>query len=142
MIRLYGFYAPQVLYGTTTCNSKLFADELSRKAIQRGYTAIVQDLKAYDPELLEVESGSVLVFIVSTYTDGTPPERWVVCNVAQIGVIRIEYKESGEEYRDVADAVFSMVTARVRSTRGWTRRVRTSALLRSCYGASNTRFLA
>jgi sulfite reductase alpha subunit-like flavoprotein len=66
------------MYGTTTGNAKLFADDLARRAIQLGHSAQVTSLQTYDPELLEVETARhVLVFIVSTYTDGTPPERCV-----------------------------------------------------------------
>lgn len=36
------------------------------------------DLKSYEPEDLPNEQNAVIVFIMSTYTDGAPPDRFVV----------------------------------------------------------------
>lgn len=67
----------KILYGTQTGKSKVFAENLCREATERGHDSEVVDLKQYDPEdnlVTEGENGVWIVVIVSTYTDGTPPE--------------------------------------------------------------------
>ncbi|ESP04730.1 hypothetical protein LOTGIDRAFT_135774 [Lottia gigantea] len=67
----------KVFYGTQTGNSKKFAEILAYEYELRGYGTEVVDLKTYDPEDNLVEenaNGNICVFIISTYTDGQPPE--------------------------------------------------------------------
>ncbi|XP_035690787.1 S-adenosyl-L-methionine-dependent tRNA 4-demethylwyosine synthase TYW1-like isoform X2 [Branchiostoma floridae] len=73
----------RIFYGTQTGTAKHFAELLHTAAQDRGLTSGVKDLaKVTDPEdtfTEEMEAGSVCVFILSTYTDGQPPEgaAWV-----------------------------------------------------------------
>ncbi|KAI8507493.1 S-adenosyl-L-methionine-dependent tRNA 4-demethylwyosine synthase [Branchiostoma belcheri] len=73
----------RIFYGTQTGTAKHFAELLQTEAQDRGLTCGVTDLaKVTDPEdtfTEEMEAGSICVFILSTYTDGQPPEgaAWV-----------------------------------------------------------------
>eukprot|EP01116_Phalansterium_solitarium_P022283 TRINITY_DN72_c0_g1_i1.p1 TRINITY_DN72_c0_g1~~TRINITY_DN72_c0_g1_i1.p1 ORF type:complete len:748 (+),score=116.68 TRINITY_DN72_c0_g1_i1:114-2357(+) len=62
----------KVLYGTQTGTAKLWANRLSASANDQGYRAEVLDLSTYDTDELQFED--TLLFVVSTYTDGKPPE--------------------------------------------------------------------
>ncbi|XP_052802187.1 S-adenosyl-L-methionine-dependent tRNA 4-demethylwyosine synthase TYW1-like isoform X2 [Mya arenaria] len=66
----------KIFYGTTTGKSKLFAGQLAEEGGRKGYKIDLVDLATYEPEddLSEIGTDTVCVFIVSTYTDGTPPE--------------------------------------------------------------------
>ncbi|XP_033747588.1 S-adenosyl-L-methionine-dependent tRNA 4-demethylwyosine synthase TYW1-like [Pecten maximus] len=66
----------KVLYGTQTGKSKTFAGLLANDAERKGFMSEIQDLKDYDPEdtLAEEADDCYLVVIISTYTDGQPPE--------------------------------------------------------------------
>ena len=68
-----------ILYGTTTGNAKDFAWKLAQELENdEGFDIEVNNVANIDAEeFLPVESGkkgSVLVLIISTYTEGTPPE--------------------------------------------------------------------
>lgn len=66
----------KVLYGTQTGKAKTFAGLLAKDAERKGFTSEVEDLKDYDPEdtLAEEANDCYLVVVISTYTDGSPPE--------------------------------------------------------------------
>lgn len=71
----------QIWYGTQTGTAKQFADILSEDAQTSNISAKVFDLKDFDPEnhiLLEANTDTVSVFILSTYIEGQAPEnaRW------------------------------------------------------------------
>lgn len=67
-----------ILYGTTTGNSKDFAWKLAQEAEGEGFEVDVNNVANIDVEDFlpnqAASKGSVLVLIISTYTDGTPPE--------------------------------------------------------------------
>lgn len=67
-----------ILYGTTTGTAKDFAWSLAQEAEDEGLEVDVNNASNVDAEeFLPAEAGnagSVLVVIISTYTDGTPPE--------------------------------------------------------------------
>lgn len=67
----------KIFYGTQTGKAKNFAMILQDESVRRGYETEIVDLKTYEPEDdLDSEDyiDCVCVFIVSTYTDGTPPD--------------------------------------------------------------------
>lgn len=67
----------KILFGTQTGKSKVFAENLCREATERGHEAEIIDLKGYDPEdtlVNEIENDVWIIVIISTYTDGQPPE--------------------------------------------------------------------
>jgi len=68
-----------ILYGTTTGNSKEFSQILKRVLEDKKFQVETADMAGIEPEdklVQEAERGrnSVLVVIVSTYTEGAPPE--------------------------------------------------------------------
>ncbi|PIK51683.1 putative tRNA wybutosine-synthesizing protein 1-like [Apostichopus japonicus] len=66
-----------VFYGTQTGTAQKFADSLKKKFVDSKLGVRVIDLKTFDPEqhiLPDFVKTSTLVFIISTYTDGQPPE--------------------------------------------------------------------
>ncbi|XP_072032877.1 S-adenosyl-L-methionine-dependent tRNA 4-demethylwyosine synthase TYW1-like [Amphiura filiformis] len=70
-----------IWYGTQTGTAKQFAEILSEDAQTHRIAAEIHDLKDFDPEnhiLTEANTNNILVFIVSTYIEGQPPEnaRW------------------------------------------------------------------
>lgn len=67
----------KVFFGTQTGTSRALAQRLAVEVRNQDYDVEVVDLKSYDPEdslAAEVEEQYVCVFIVSTYTEGQPPE--------------------------------------------------------------------
>ena len=67
-----------VIYGTTTGNSKVFADILAKEVKELDVNVDVINIKDFDheenlPNLAKTPNTAV-VFIISTYTEGTPPE--------------------------------------------------------------------
>ncbi|KAK5905261.1 hypothetical protein CesoFtcFv8_006742 [Champsocephalus esox] len=65
----------KVFYGSQTGTAKGFAKELSEEVKTLGIPAEVIDIKDYDPDdrlSNECTNMSVCVFLVATYTDGTP----------------------------------------------------------------------
>ncbi|KAI9542180.1 hypothetical protein NQZ68_022233, partial [Dissostichus eleginoides] len=65
----------KIFYGSQTGTAKGFAKELSRDVKTLGIPAEVIDIKHYDPDDQlsdECTNMSVCVFLVATYTDGTP----------------------------------------------------------------------
>ncbi len=67
-----------IVYGTTTGNAKSFAEDLAKKAANAGLEVEVNNVQDVEPEdKLPVEAqnpNSALVVIISTYTEGSPPE--------------------------------------------------------------------
>ncbi|XP_023343071.1 S-adenosyl-L-methionine-dependent tRNA 4-demethylwyosine synthase [Eurytemora carolleeae] len=71
-----------VLYGTTTGNSRKFAEQLTEKLNGKGVTTtpvIHQDCAQYSTMIEEdfkklAAEGALVIILISTYTDGTPPE--------------------------------------------------------------------
>lgn len=66
-----------VFYGTQTGTAQKLAADLEKKLLDMEATVRVIDLKAFDPEqhiLPDFVKASTLLFIISTYTDGQPPE--------------------------------------------------------------------
>ena len=62
----------RILYGTQTGTAKEWAQKLREDAEARNYfVEDVQDLSTYD--LDDLSSEDLVLFVVSTYTDGTPP---------------------------------------------------------------------
>lgn len=67
-----------VFYGTQTGNAKYFAEQLEEKAKIKNVPVSLHDMNDVEPEdrlIEEVESGTISVFIISTYTEGTPPDK-------------------------------------------------------------------
>lgn len=66
----------KIFYGSQTGKGKGFACQLSDEVSKKGYNVELIDLASYDPDdnLAEETTETVCVFIVSTYTEGTPPE--------------------------------------------------------------------
>ncbi|XP_071946298.1 S-adenosyl-L-methionine-dependent tRNA 4-demethylwyosine synthase TYW1-like isoform X2 [Antedon mediterranea] len=68
----------KIFYGTQTGTAKKFSNLLSAAIRDQGVYQEVIDLKNFDPEkhiLNEVEGNTnVHIFVISTYTDGQPPE--------------------------------------------------------------------
>lgn len=65
------------LYGTQSGKSKRFCLELGRRAQNLDLKFDLHDIRNYDPEdrlASDAASHSICVFIISTYTDGTPPD--------------------------------------------------------------------
>lgn len=62
----------KVLYGTQTGTAKLWAEKMAKDIEEIGFKADVIDLAKYDPDELAYES--LVLFVISTYTDGNPPE--------------------------------------------------------------------
>lgn len=67
-----------IMYGTTTGNAKQFADLMSKDAKSQGLCCEVINVQDCEPEdKLAQEAGednSAVVLIISTYTEGTPPQ--------------------------------------------------------------------
>jgi sulfite reductase (NADPH) flavoprotein alpha-component len=60
-----------ILYGTTTGNSEVLAEETAEKLSQQGFTVQVCSMENFNPEkLYELEA---LLVIISTDCDGEPP---------------------------------------------------------------------
>ncbi|XP_046390590.1 S-adenosyl-L-methionine-dependent tRNA 4-demethylwyosine synthase TYW1-like [Ischnura elegans] len=67
----------KIFYATQTGNAKAFAQSLSISAEKRDLKNDIVDLAKYDPEdnlSDEANDTSLCIFVVSTYTDGSPPE--------------------------------------------------------------------
>ncbi|XP_071446302.1 S-adenosyl-L-methionine-dependent tRNA 4-demethylwyosine synthase TYW1-like [Hetaerina americana] len=67
----------KIFYATQTGNAKAFAQSLSISAEKRIIKNELVDLSKYDPEdnlNEEANDTSLCIFVVSTYTDGSPPE--------------------------------------------------------------------
>ncbi|XP_059163197.1 S-adenosyl-L-methionine-dependent tRNA 4-demethylwyosine synthase TYW1-like [Physella acuta] len=68
----------KILYGSQTGKAKKFAEVLQSKVEELGHSADVIELSAnYDHETLlplEAEEGNIVIVVVSTYTEGQPPE--------------------------------------------------------------------
>ncbi|KAL5016324.1 hypothetical protein ScPMuIL_005913 [Solemya velum] len=67
----------KVFYGTSGGQAKVCAEQLVEEAYEKGYEAAIEDMKSYDPEdNLSEESAkkNICIIIISTYTDGHPPE--------------------------------------------------------------------
>lgn len=67
----------KIFFGTQTGKSRALAQRLALEVKDKGYEVDVADLKNYDPEdslAIEAEEERVCIFIVSTYTEGQPPE--------------------------------------------------------------------
>ncbi|KAK6192346.1 hypothetical protein SNE40_003827 [Patella caerulea] len=67
----------KIFYGSQTGKAQSFAETLAYEYDLRGYGTEVVNLKDYDPEdnlVEENNNGNICVFIISTYTDGQPPE--------------------------------------------------------------------
>uniref|UniRef100_A0A0B7A5C3 tRNA 4-demethylwyosine synthase (AdoMet-dependent) n=1 Tax=Arion vulgaris TaxID=1028688 RepID=A0A0B7A5C3_9EUPU len=66
-----------ILYGSQTGKGKVFAENVQTKVEAAGFIATVADLSSYDHENLfqsEAEEGNICILVVSTYTEGQPPE--------------------------------------------------------------------
>eukprot|EP00088_Acartia_fossae_P021358 TRINITY_DN2281_c0_g1_i1.p1 TRINITY_DN2281_c0_g1~~TRINITY_DN2281_c0_g1_i1.p1 ORF type:complete len:728 (-),score=124.16 TRINITY_DN2281_c0_g1_i1:329-2512(-) len=68
-----------ILYGTTTGNSKSFAESLRQDLAEQGMVVTVKDCatfgKSIDEDFQKLKTEyDLLVVLISTYTDGTPPE--------------------------------------------------------------------
>ncbi|XP_045174102.2 S-adenosyl-L-methionine-dependent tRNA 4-demethylwyosine synthase TYW1-like [Mercenaria mercenaria] len=66
----------KVFYGSQTGKAKVFASQLCDEVTKKGYIVELIDLNKYDPEdnLADESTDTVCVFILSTYTEGTPTE--------------------------------------------------------------------
>mmetsp|Transcript_13128 Transcript_13128/g.15889 ORF Transcript_13128/g.15889 Transcript_13128/m.15889 type:complete len:704 (+) Transcript_13128:221-2332(+) len=62
----------KIFYGSVKGTSKEFSYSLLAKCKNAGMSFEIVDMKDYDPE--ELSSEEVALFVVSTYTDGTPPD--------------------------------------------------------------------
>lgn len=60
-----------ILYGTTSGNSELVADELAEKLDKKGFSYRLSDTSDFDPEILY--SIETLLLLMSTDGDGEPP---------------------------------------------------------------------
>ena len=69
-----------IVYGTTTGTSELFSKQLASKIILKGYKTEIFNASQFgsniEDKMKEIKSGRnpILVVIISTYTEGTPPE--------------------------------------------------------------------
>jgi MioC protein len=63
----------KILYGTQSGTAKTWAHELAAQA--KGYDVTVVDLSTYDPD--ELNDETFVLFVLSTYTDGRPPDNCV-----------------------------------------------------------------
>ncbi|XP_031549192.1 S-adenosyl-L-methionine-dependent tRNA 4-demethylwyosine synthase TYW1-like isoform X2 [Actinia tenebrosa] len=66
--------AIKIFYGTQTGTAKKFAEMLQELSTRQGTDCSVTSLKDYEPEDNLPNESCTCVFIVSTYTDGQPPE--------------------------------------------------------------------
>ncbi|KAK3084453.1 hypothetical protein FSP39_013792 [Pinctada imbricata] len=67
----------KILYGTQTGKAKSFAEILQREAEERGFQCKTLNMEDYDPDdklAEEADKMCCLVLVVSTYTEGSPPE--------------------------------------------------------------------
>ncbi|GFS17632.1 NADPH--cytochrome P450 reductase [Elysia marginata] len=67
----------KILYGSQTGKGKGFSKLLQQKITSLGYEAEVIDLSSYDHEKdfqLEANESNICIIVISTYTDGQPPE--------------------------------------------------------------------
>ncbi|KAK3758165.1 hypothetical protein RRG08_060822 [Elysia crispata] len=67
----------KILFGSQTGKGKAFSNILQQKILNLGYDAEVIDVKCYDHEKnfqSEAGEGNICIVIISTYTDGQPPE--------------------------------------------------------------------
>ncbi|XP_062815677.1 S-adenosyl-L-methionine-dependent tRNA 4-demethylwyosine synthase TYW1-like [Anolis carolinensis] len=67
----------KIFYGSQTGTAKRFALKLSEAVASLDLPSIAIDMKDFDPEdalAEEARGGTVCVFVVSTFTDGQPPE--------------------------------------------------------------------
>ncbi|XP_013421711.1 S-adenosyl-L-methionine-dependent tRNA 4-demethylwyosine synthase [Lingula anatina] len=67
----------KIFFGTQTGTAKTFADIIKKEASEHSTKCEVIDLKTYDPEdniTDETDGKNICVFIISTYTEGSPPD--------------------------------------------------------------------
>ncbi|GFO41183.1 S-adenosyl-l-methionine-dependent tRNA 4-demethylwyosine synthase [Plakobranchus ocellatus] len=67
----------KILFGSQTGKGQSFSRLLQRKINSLGYEATVIDLASYDHEsnfLPEAGEGNICIIVISTYTDGQPPD--------------------------------------------------------------------
>lgn len=72
-----GFKTLKIFYGTQTGMSKMLATQILETATSKSLPVELVNIQDYDPEdqlSEETDGSSVCLFIVSTYTDGQPPE--------------------------------------------------------------------
>lgn len=62
----------KILFGSQTGTAREWAHTLGEQVTKRGYQVTVLNLADYDPDELTYEN--LLLFVISTYTDGKPPE--------------------------------------------------------------------
>lgn len=62
-----------MLYGSQTGTAKHWALKLASDVEQAGFEVVTHDLANYDPDNLS-EPNSIILFVISTYTDGRPPD--------------------------------------------------------------------
>jgi len=63
-----------VYYGTQRGTSKNFAFKFKEEAAKKNLKVIVRNLKDFEPEEFCADVNGVHLFIISTYSEGTPPE--------------------------------------------------------------------
>lgn len=67
----------KIFYATQTGNSKSFSESLSLNAGKREIKSDIVDLSTYDPDdslVEEANDTSLCIFVLSTYSEGSPPE--------------------------------------------------------------------
>jgi len=95
----------KILFGTQTGTSKEWANKLASEIEKKDFSTEVVDLALYDPDELSEES--LILFVISTYTDGTPPEscaafyEWLKDH-------SLDFRVSRNSYESVHYAVFGI----------------------------------
>jgi len=97
----------RIVYGTQTGTAKEWAERISEEAFSRGYNVVdVQDMTTYDiDEYLHNEQ--MIIFVVSTYTDGTPPEKCVPF-FEWLDAHSLDFRVDKENYARVLYTVFGI----------------------------------
>jgi tRNA wybutosine-synthesizing protein 1 len=62
----------KVLYGSQTGTAKHWANKLASSAKEHNFDVTIHDLATYEPDNLS--EASIVLFVISTYTDGSPPD--------------------------------------------------------------------
>ena len=96
----------KILYGTQTGTSKKYAEKLGKEGKEKKFEVEVHNLSTYNPDEI-MEANCYTIFIVSTYTDGTPPESCVNFN-AWLEDQYNDFRVSKDHYKNMKYCIFGI----------------------------------
>jgi len=97
----------KVFFGSQTGTSKLWAETLARDAKSRGMLVTTKDLASSDPEDFNQDKEAISVVVISTYTDGQPPETCATF-YSLLDDVANDFRVSKNHFEGVKYAVFGI----------------------------------